>query len=285
MRVAISSILWPPETPLVEITEMSTEMGYVGLEGVREYMGNAPGLRELLGHDGMSLTAGYFVANWFEPNYRTVELARLRRLSEFYASVDAEMMILASAGSPRRIATAGLNPNDRADGMTDYQWGYFCESLNLAADICSDEFSLPVAFKQHAGTYVETASETEKMMAETNPATLKIAADTGHLFYAGMEPIEFFQRNIERISYVTFRDVNTDLFYETMDEKAGLQEFIFKEGFTELGAGSMDLATIIACLKSGNYSGWITVTQDYSLRDATVAAGNSLEHLEMLIAK
>ena len=264
---------------------MSTEMGYVGLEGIREYMGNAPGLRELLGHDGMSLAAGYFVANWFEPNYRTVELAQLRRLSEFYASVDAEMMILASAGSPRRIATAGLNPNDRGDGMTDYQWGYFCESLNLAADICSDEFSLPVAFKQHAGTYVETALETEKMMAETNPATLKIAADTGHLFYAGMEPVEFFQRNIERISYVTFRDVNTDLFYETMDKTAGLQEFIFKEGFTELGAGSMDLATIIACLKSENYSGWITVTQDYSLREATVAAGNSLEHLEMLIAK
>ena len=285
MRIAISSILWPLETPLAEITEISTEIGYVGLEGVREYMGNKPGLRELLALDGMSLAAGYFVANWFEPNYRTAELASLRRLAEFYASVDAEMMILASAGSPRRIATAGLNPNGRSDGMTDYQWGYFCESLNLAADICLDEFSLPVAFKQHAGTYVETASEMETMMAETNPATLQLAADIGHLFYAGIEPTEFFKRNMDRIGYVNLRDVNTDLFYETMDDEAGLQEFIFKEGFTELGAGSMDLTTIVACLKKGDYRGWLTVTQDHSLRDAAVAAGSSIEYLEMLLAK
>ncbi len=284
MRIAISSILWPAEVSLAEIVETAAEIGYKGLEGIRDFMGNVAGLRELLGNEGLALSAGYFAANWFDAAYRASELAGLRRSTEFYADAGAETVILASAGSPKRLATAGLCPDERRDGLTDYQWGYFCESLNLAADICIDEFGLPVAFKQHAGSYVETASEVEKLMTGTNPTTVRLAADSGHLFYAGIDPIEFFERNINRIGYVHFRDVDTDVFDEGMEDEMGLQEFVEAEGFTEIGAGAMDFEAIVECLNKGEYDGWVTLTQDHSPRDAGVAAGNSLEYAESLMA-
>ena len=283
MRIAISSILWPAEISLAEIAEISAEIGYDGLEGIRGYMGNVAGLRELLGDQGLALAAGYFAANWFDAEYRGPELAGLRRSAEFYADVGAETVILGSTGSPKRLATAGHRPDGRTDGLTEYQWGFFCESLNLAADICRDEFGLPVAFKQHAGSYVETASEMESLMSGTNPETVLLAADTGHLFYAGIDPIDFFQRNIERIGYVHFRDVDTDVFDEAMADEVGLPEFVEAEGFTEIGAGFMDFEAIVECLKNGDYDGWVTLTQDYSPRDAAVAAGNSLEYAEKLM--
>ena len=282
MRIAISSILWPAAVSLTEIAETAAEIGYEGLEGTRDYMGNVAGLRELLGDQGLALAAGYFAANWFDSEYRAPELARLRRSTEFYADAGAETVVLASTGSPRRVRTAGFYPDDRRDGLTDYQWGYFCESLNLAADICRDEFGLPVAFKQHAGSYVETASEVERLLTGTNPATMLLAADTGHLFYAGIDPIDFFQRNIDRIGYVHFRDVDTDVFDESMAEQVGLREFVEAEGFTEIGAGFMDFEAIVECLHGGGYDGWVTLTQDYSSRDAAVAAGNSLEYAKSL---
>jgi inosose dehydratase len=283
LRIAISSILWPAEVSLTEIAETAAEIGYEGLEGARDFMGNVAGLRELLGDQGLAMAAGYFAANWFDADYRAPELAGLRRSAEFYADVGAETVILASAGSPRRFATAGYHPDHRADGLTDYQWGYFCESLNLAADICLDEFGLPVAFKQHAGSYVEIASEVENLMTGTNPDTVLLAADTGHLFYAGIDPIDFFERNIDRIGYVHFRDVDTDVFDEGMAEEVGLRDFVEAEGFTEIGAGFMDFEAIVECLHGGGYEGWVTLTQDYSSRDAAVAAGNSLEYAESLL--
>ncbi len=285
MRIAISSVLWPAEVSLTEIAETAAEMGYAGLEGTRDFMGNAAGLRELLRDQGLALAAGYFAANWFDADYRARELAGLRRSTEFYAEAGAEIVILASAGSPKRLETAGFYPEDRRDGLTDYQWGYFCESVNLAADVCRDEFGLSVAFKQHAGSYVETASEVENLMTGTNPATVLLAADSGHLFYAGIEPIDFFQHNIDRIGYVHFRDVDTDVFAEAMAEQIGLREFVEGEGFTEIGAGSMDFEAIVETLHGGGYDGWVTLTQDYSPRDAAVAAGNSLEYAESLLAR
>lgn len=285
MHVAISPILWPAGVSLTEIAETVADLGYEGLEGVRDYMGDILKLRGLLAEHGLALAAGYFAANWFDSEYREPEFTALRRSAEFYAAVGAENIILASSGSPRRLATAGLYPDARNDGMTDYQWGFFCESLNLAADICADEFELPVAFKQHAGTYVETADEVDTMMAGTNPETIRLAADAGHLFFAGIDPTEFFERNIDRIGYVHFRDVDTDLFDQAMSEQMDFHEFTESEGFTEIGAGAIDFEALVEVMKNGGYDGWVTLTQDHSSRDAAVAAGNSLDYATAVLER
>jgi len=278
LRIAISPILWPAEVSLADIAEIAADLGYAGLEGARDYLGEVQKLRGLLAEHGLALAAGYFAANWFDADFRQPEFTSLRRSAEFYAAAGAENIVLASSGSPRRLATAGFFPNGRHDGLTDYQWGYFCESLNLAADICRDEFDLPVAFKQHAGSYVETAEEVERMMADTNPETIRLAADSGHLFYAGIDPTEFFERNIDRIGYVHFRDVEVDVFDQTMAAEAEFREFVEAEGFSEIGSGGIDFDALVEALQSGDYEGWVTLTQDYSSRDAAVAAGNSLDY-------
>ena len=279
MRVGINPIQWPREQPLDEVAEVVSELGYSGIEGAREYLGRGADLRLLLDDCGLELTGGYYAANWFDRDWRPRELKVLRELAEFYASLGARFMVVGNLGSPSRFRTAGHMPQGRNDGLTDYQWGFFTESISLAGEICLEEFDLRLVFHNHAGTFVETAEEIDRLLKMSNPATVFLCADTGHLFYGGVDPADFFERNIQRIKYVHLKDVDADVFEQAMAARASFREFVEMDGFPEVGAGLIDFEAIFEILQRSRYEGWVVVEQDYTSKDPAVAAGASIEYV------
>ena len=274
---------WPTNRPFDQILDEIADIGFLGIEGAREYFGKIAKLRSLLADTGLQLTAGTYAANWFDREWKDRELDGLRSSAEFYAAVDVECMIAGSLGSPYRLLTAGHSPSGRSDGLSDYQWQFLAETVSLAGEICMDEFALPLAFVNRAGTFVETSEELDRLIALTNPATVHLAPDTGQLFYGGINPVEFIESHIDRIHYVRLKDVNSDIYEQTVLGRFSYPEFVELEGFSELGSGVIDFQAVVETLQSHKYDGWLLIEQDYTSRDPALSAGASLEHIKSLL--
>ncbi len=274
---------WQADQPFDEVLAQIAEIGFEGVEGAREFLGREVELKTLLADNGLQLSAGTYSANWFDGDWLPRELDGLRTQAEFYAGTGAEILVAASLGSPNRFMTAGHQPSGRQDGLTDYQWEFFADSLSTAGEICLDEFQLQLVFLNRAGTFVETADEIDRLLGLTDPRTVSLAADTGQLFYAGIDPPDFFERNVETIKYVHLKDVDADVHEQAIGSKASYGEFAAMEGFTEVGNGAIDFEAIIEILQKSGYDGWLVIEQDYTSRDPAVSAGSSLETVNSLL--
>ena len=51
------------------------------------------------------------------------------------------------------------------------------------------------------GTYIQNYNEIEKILSMTDPKLVNLCADTGHLYFAGADPIDFFQKHIDRMKH------------------------------------------------------------------------------------
>ena len=278
MRVAISASLWG-ETPFRQTGEQAKEAGYVGIEGVGDLFGELRLARRVVRDTGLDITAGSYPANWFADIYRDIELDQLRRVAEFFAGVDAKYLITCSRPVPERLATAGHFAGERDDGLLDFQWGQLADTLATAAYACEREFEMTLLFRNQLCSYVETGAEMDEFMALTGPNALFLAPDVGYLFYAGVDPVAFVRRNLDRIRYVTLKDVDAELRERHLAEGGGLQDFAEQGGFVELGEGDVDLAGVVEVLQAGDFDGWLVVDQDRTLRDPAASAQISREHL------
>ena len=279
MRAGINPSLWPRSAPYSEIAEIVAELGYQGIEGMREYFDQPRAMESLLADTGLELTGGYFAANWFDPDWRQREFDALRAVAERYADCGAGFIVAAQTGSPHRFATAGHFPAGRADGLSDWQWGYLGEGLSLAGEFLTEEFGLQLAFHNHAGTFVETQEECDAMIARTDPETVALAPDTGQLLYGGIDPLAFFETNLDRIAYVHLKDVDAQVLEDSIDAGLSFREASLDGVFTPLGQGECAIGEVVALLAESDYRGWLVVEQDYSPLDPAIAAGESLEFL------
>ena len=278
-RIGIVPSLWPSAAPYPEIAGILAELGYQGVEGMREFFDQPRAMASLLADNELELSGGYFSANWFDPDWRQREFDALRTVAERYADCGAAFIIAAQTGSPHRFATAGHFPEGRADGLSDWQWGFLGEGLSQAGEFLVEEFGLQLAFHNHAGTFVETEEECDALIARTDPGTVALAPDTGQLFYSGIDPLAFFETNLERITYVHLKDVDAQVLEDSIDAGLSFREASLDGVFTPLGEGECAIGEVVALLAESGYGGWLMVEQDYSPLDPAIAAGASLEFL------
>ncbi len=279
MPISIVPSLWPASAPYPEICEVLTTLGFEGTEGMREFADDPAGLKNLLADCELALSGGYFAANWFDPAWREREFDELRFLAERLADCGAGFVVAAQAGSPKRYATAGHYPQGRADGLSDWQWGFLGEGLSLAGEMLEAEFGMALAFHNHAGTYVETAEECDLLLDRTDPETVLLAPDTGQLLYGGIDPLSFFETNVQRIGYVHLKDVDAQVLEDSIAAGLSFQQATREGVFTPLGQGDCGIAEVVSLLGESGYAGWLVVEQDYSPLDPAIAAGESLEFL------
>ncbi len=278
MRVAVTATIWG-QTPFLRAAEEAQEAGYAGIEGVGDLAGNAPMARRVLADAGLEVTAGRFLANWFSDRYRDVELDQLRRAAEFFADVGAAFLITSSRPVPERMATAGHVTGARADGLLDYQWAHLADALGQAAFIARRDFDLPLLFRNQLGSYVETSEELDQLMSLTDPHALGLAPDIGYLAYAGIDPVDFLRANVQRVRYVTLKDLDADLHEQNVRGGGSLQQFWDDGGFVELGYGDVDVDGAVALLREREFQGWLAVGHDRPGRDPAASVQIAREYL------
>jgi inosose dehydratase len=120
-----------------------------------------------------------------------------------------------------------------------------------------------MAFHPHAGTFVETPEEVERLAARTDPGLVPLCLDVGHYLVGGGDPVGALRAYGERVTHLHLKDVSPDVLERMHDGTVpGFDAAIRARLFTELGAGALDLDGVLAVLEERDYRGWLMVEQD-----------------------
>jgi inosose dehydratase len=115
-----------------------------------------------------------------------------------------------------------------------------------------------LAYHHHMGTVIETEAEIDALMAATGPS-VGLLLDTGHLTYAGGDPLAVAKRHGKRIAHVHCKDIRAPLLAEAKAKDLSFLDSVLSGVFTVPGDGSVNYPPIFAELKRLKYSGWLVV--------------------------
>jgi hypothetical protein len=96
-------------------------------------------------------------------------------------------------------------------------------------------------------------------MAETDPAVVGLLFDSGHLTFAGIDPLPVLKKHIGRIQHVHLKDVRLPIRDQARKEGWSFLEAVKNGVFTVPGDGDVDFAPIFDVLAENGYEGWVVV--------------------------
>jgi inosose dehydratase len=173
-----------------------------------------------------------------------------------------EVLCIAFDGTQERDEWAGRATDPRTPGLTDDGWRRTVELLQ-AASAETRGAGARIAFHPHAGTFVETPDEVDRLASSIPADVLPFCLDVGHYTVGGGDPLAALRTYGERVTHVHLKDVDPEILAGLRDGSiAGFGEGIRRRLFTELGAGVLDLDGILAVLAERRYDGWLMVEQD-----------------------
>jgi len=112
----------------------------------------------------------------------------------------------------------------------------------------------------HVGSYIETADEIDAVLAGTDPTLVGFCPDTGHLSWAGIDPLDCVRRHRSRIGLVHLKDLREAVRARGVTLGWGYGAFVRAGLWAEPGLGDLELEAVIAELKG--YDGWLIIEVD-----------------------
>lgn len=238
------------------------EAGYKGIElGPVAFMPEDPAvLGDALAANGLTLIGGVVFRPFHDPaKWAEVKDASYRTCKALVAH-GAKHLVLIDSISPRRAPTAGRAVE--AEQMNTAEWVAFRSRITEIAKMGSEHFGLTVGIHAHAAGFMDFEPELERLLQEVDEKILKICFDTGHHSYAGFDPVAFMKRNISRISYMHFKDIDPKVKAEVIASRTGFYDACGQGIFCNLGKGDVDFPSVRKVLLDHGFSGWCTVEQD-----------------------
>jgi len=262
VRLGISPIGWSnddlPELggdiPLDTCLAETSEAGFEGIELGHKFPRDPPLLQSLLGDHELHL-----VSRWYSG--RLLE----RSVAEELVAIEPHRAVLAAMGSvvlvyaetSGGIAGDRTRPLSRRPSLPNGHWRDFGIHLTELADRLAER-GIRLAYHHHMGTVVETAAEIDRLMASTG-GSVGLLLDTGHLAFAGADPVDIAWRHGLRISHVHCKDVRPDVLARARAADQSFLDSVIDGVFTVPGDGAIDFVAVLGALKAANYRGWLVV--------------------------
>ena len=169
-------------------------------------------------------------------------------------------------GHDERDYAAGHS--DRAPRLDASAWGGMVDNIRAISESARDRHGVRAVIHPHAGGYVEFGDEIERLAADIRRETAGFCLDTGHLFYAGLDPVASLERYADRLDYIHFKDIDAAVFAAVMGERIRFFEACARGVMCPIGRGVIDYPAIRALLERLDYQGFITVEQERDPRNA-----------------
>jgi inosose dehydratase len=252
----------PRNPPWTHVLDEAKAAGYTGIElGPLGFMPEDPSvLGPALAERDLTLIGGVLFRPFHDPTqWDQVRDAALRTCRALTAH-GATRLVLIDSISQRRAPTAGRS--GEAERLRGADRAGFLERIHAVARMGVEEFGLEVTMHAHAAGFVEFEDELEDVLDAIEPRLLGVCLDTGHCEYAGFDPVAFYRRHSERVSYLHFKDIDPVVRRRAIDERRGFYDACAAGLFCNLGEGIVDFRALKAALLARGFSGWATVEQD-----------------------
>jgi inosose dehydratase len=252
---------WNGNRPFNAVLDEMVQAGYNGTElGPYGFLPSAPdALNRELDSRSLTLVAAFVPLPLARPDAFESGFQEAIKVMDLIAAGHAKVVVLADEMSERRMAVAGRA--QPTDGLTDPQWRKAVTLLNRTAG-AARERGLRATFHHHAGTYVETPQEVDRLLELTDPDLFGLCLDTGHYYYGGGNPVDVVKKHSARIWHLHWKDVDAKVLDTVRREKIGYLDAVRRGVFCELGNGAVDLAGVKRELMERGYNGWSIFEQD-----------------------
>jgi inosose dehydratase len=170
-------------------------------------------------------------------------------------------------GHDERDFAAGHS--DRAPRLDDAAWSGMVDNVTAIAKLARDRFGVRATIHPHAGGYIEFADEIARIAADVPADLAGFCLDTGHLAYAGMDPVKTLRLYADRLDYIHFKDIDPGVFPLIMQERIRFFDACAKGVMCPIGRGSIDYPAIRSLLTELGYAGYVTIEQERDPRNRT----------------
>jgi inosose dehydratase len=261
-RLGVSPIAWTNDdlpqlggdTPLATCLSDARDAGFVGTELGGKFPTDATLLAPLLADYGLRLVGGWYSGTLLDTDLER-EQVRVRQQLELFAACGASVLVYGeTAGTIQHRQDLPLMSRRR---LTNAELLEYARKLTRFAEFCAG-FGVPLAFHHHIGTAIEDEHDIDRLMDATGPA-VGLLFDSGHLAFAGADPLRVLDRHGKRVVHVHAKDVRAGVLAAIDRSRDSFLGAVLKGVFTVPGDGAIDFDAIAARLAALDYNGWFIV--------------------------
>lgn len=238
------------------VSEMALA-GFTGSEVGNKYPRDPAVLKPMLELRGIEICNAWFSTFLISRPYAQTEAAFKEHVA-FLAAMGAKVVGV----SEQSYSTQGIQSQPVFEGkyeMNDAQWDALCDGLNRLGRLSLEEYGVALTFHHHMGTVVQSAAETDRLMAGTDPTYVSLLFDSGHFAYCGEDPTELVRRYTKRIKHVHLKDIRPEVVAKVRGNRWSFLEGVRQGAFTIPGDGCVEFDPIFACLAESGYEGYMVV--------------------------
>lgn len=142
--------------------------------------------------------------------------------------------------------------------FTPEQWDLIAKGYNALGRLAQEK-GMVLTCHHHMGTGVQTAEEIDTFMARVDPNLVYLLFDSGHLTFAGIDPLPVLKKYIDRIRHVHLKDVRLAVRDEARKAGWSFLTAVRAGVFTVPGDGDVDFTPLFQVLDEAGYQGWVVV--------------------------
>lgn len=250
----------PLQTPWERYLDEVVAAGYQYSElGPFGYLPTDPGIvREAYARRGLTLTGGtVFVA--LHKGREALERAK--------ADCDAEMAVIGPNGAKHLvILPEGYTDFDgnlvASPTLTDDEWASLTGGMSELGRYLTDKHGAVLVFHTHADSHVGTQEEIERFLDNTDPETVQLCLDTGHVAYCGADNLKIIRDYPDRVQYVHLKQVDPAIRARVAEEKLGFAPAVRLGAMVEPPLGEPDMPSLLEALAGLDRDLFCIVEQD-----------------------
>ncbi len=242
------------ETPLQQCLAEGKQAGFAGFELGQKFPRDPEVLSPVLQEQQLELVSGWFSGMILDHSVEH-EIERLQAHLHLLRSLGCESVVYCDiTGSIQGQQDTPLSQRPRLHAA---QWQTFTDKLSQVADYVSSQ-GMKLAYHHHMGTIVESSADVDKLMELTSDS-VHLLLDTGHMQYAGGDPVAMIRKYGHRICHVHCKDIRADIAQHTLNRDRSFIQGVLDGVFTIPGDGYIDFLPIFKELKTQGYAGWLVV--------------------------
>ncbi len=290
VRLGINPIGWTNDCmhwlggniPLDTCLAEAKAAGFSGVELGRKFPRTVTALRPILKRHDLNLVSGWYSGEILKRD-RRAEFAAMKPHFDLLKGLGANVLVYAEAtGNIINEVGAGASTRPRVGGKAE--WKRYCSELSALADEMADK-GVAMAVHHHMGTAIESADDIDRLMEGTRDS-VGLLLDTGHLTFAGGDPVKVAKKHIARINHVHCKDIRGYTLEACRRRDVSFSNAVVSGIFTVPGDGIVDYPKVFSILAKGGYSGWIVqeAEQDPRAADPAIFAELGNTYLRKLCA-
>ncbi|TXN31179.1 TIM barrel protein [Lacisediminihabitans profunda] len=179
--------------------------------------------------------------------------------------IEAQLESFVAAGAVSLVLSAdtGRIGYDSRPTLTERHWDVLLANLDRLAVVAAER-GVVASIHPHVGTLVESADDVARVLEGSR---IGLCLDTGHLLIGGTDPVALAAAQAARVSHVHLKDVRVGIADGVRRGDLSYTEAVRDGLYTPLGAGDIDIATIVSSLEAAGYNGYYVLEQDTILTE------------------